>query len=183
MNLTIPQEKALLAISKIQLNKTQKTTVDNFISIAENEGINSGAALFFIKTIEDNRSQVVNPDMHILSLRNSVEYKITGVSVGMSQVYFMVMVSALEEKPIEVLLSDANNYFGCDLKQKTRVVNYVNGRQMLMKRLFNSGYGVVEISRLLNKDHATIIWGIKSISEKIEKVPKIKDKWMHYISI
>ncbi len=183
MILTLPQEKAVIAISKIQLSKSKKEILDNFISIVENEGINSGSALFFIKTIEENRSQVVNPDMHILALKNSVEEKITGVGVGMSQIYFMIMVAKLGNSSPEIALNEANNYFGVDLTIKTRKPQYVIARQMLIKKLTQMGVSVTEISRLIKKDHSTIIFSLKAINERIKNNKDVRDKWLHFVSI
>lgn len=181
--LSIQQEKALIAISKIQLKKKQKQTVDDLIALVENEGLNSGAAEFFISIIKENRGQVINPEMHIMALTNSVEQKVTGKKVGMSQVFFMIMVKHLDKKPFENLLIEANQYFGFNLLETTRVQNFVLGRQMLMKKLKDSGYGYTEIGKLLNKDHSTIIHGVRAITEKIGINSELKDKYLHYISL
>jgi len=182
--MTEGQKKALIAIEKIVTNAKTKKTIDKFLDLAETEGLTSGSVEFFIQVIENHRNQVIHPDMHIMTLQNTIEKVVQNKSVGMSQLYFMAMLVAENPKlktPTDII-ARSSKFFNVNILERGRHRQLATARQMVMKRLNEFGMGATEIGRCLNLDHATVLHGIKAINEKIRIEEVTRNKWLRYIS-
>lgn len=67
----------------------------------------------------------------------------------------------LQNKIIKII----NDTFNVDIVSKTRKQDYVDGRMIYYRILRDLGYGYQPIARTLNKDHSTIIHGIRAFDD------------------
>jgi len=76
----------------------------------------------------------------------------------------------------EMIKEIVDNYFELDLKRNTRKRNYVEARAVFYKlcREFTK-LSLEQIGQQVNKDHASVLHGIKSLNNWIEQDNRIKN--------
>ena len=63
----------------------------------------------------------------------------------------------LENELIEIV----NGVYDVDIKTKSRKRNIIDARTVFYHLLYNEGYSLTDIGRAINKNHATVINGLR----------------------
>ena len=63
----------------------------------------------------------------------------------------------LENELIEIV----NGVYDVDIRHKSRKRNIIDARTVFYNLLYNEGYSLTDIGRAMNKNHATVINGLK----------------------
>lgn len=92
--------------------------------------------------------------------------------------------SHLKQSQFDLLVSIVEAHFGFKILVRHRGRNVIDARMILYRVLYDMGYGVAEIGRFADKNHATIINAIQNFENYIEvdlelreTYAKIKDKF------
>jgi len=89
----------------------------------------------------------------------------------------------LTRKEIFVLSSVEEATGLIDITQKTRKREYVDARRiayLIFRKLHNKTY--LDIARIFDRNHATIIYSVKSAEDLLETDPAFKDMYFESIS-
>lgn len=184
--LSLGQQKAIASLSTIRVNEKLRKQLDYLLPIVEEEGITEGDMHFLYKVIEDHRNQIINPDMHLMSLECGKNNHIQRTPVSMSSIYYMILI--YNEKK-EVFLSGvdiaqkANKFFDTDVTLKFRGRETITAKQMAMKWMKEQGMSLSEIRKVLNLDcHSTVISGIRRINGLISQDVELFNTWTKFIN-
>jgi len=85
----------------------------------------------------------------------------------------------MEQTKYEVkkLMDIVNTHFDLDILAKTQKKDYVDGRMIFTKILTEKGYGPSRISRILKKNHASILNYKKKISYYLMADPNLQKRY------
>jgi len=82
----------------------------------------------------------------------------------------------------KTLMKDINKHFSLDIRNKNRGRHYVEARWIYYHVCFKVlDYPVVSISKSLNKNHATILYGLKQFDTFIDIDPVFKNKFFNFL--
>lgn len=71
------------------------------------------------------------------------------------------------------LIEMLNDFFNIELMDTSRVRSLVDVRQTVMFVLRNMGYTTIQIGRMFEKDHATVIYACRKVKDIIEIEPEM----------
>ena len=78
---------------------------------------------------------------------------------------------------VKKLMDIVNMHFDLDILTKTHKKEYVDGRMVFTKILIDKGYGPSRISRILKKNHASILNYKKKMSYYLMADPELQQKY------